>query len=844
MKSLTAILNKFWPAKIRPRLILGISLVPLGLMTIFVFDLVNRQKQFLKKENHQQLESFAGNYAINSKAYIIANDFEGLQRLTQSYSNFPNLRYAMVLSPEGVILAHTKTQYIGKIVSDSVSLTFKSEAKIKTLIENDDVADLAAPIVADGKIVGWSRAAISQDSINQNLSDIIRNGFWYIFIALVAGSFIAVFIGNKLSNGLYRLISVADKIKAGNRNVRVGGFRNFELGELGIAINQMLDKISANEKLLNMVIENLPVGLWILGKNGEILSGNPAGKQLWGGSFSKDAGRTGVYQGWTTENGKLIEPLQSAINRAIEKGETIINEELEIETFDKRSRFILNSAIPLIDNGDEIIGAIAIHVDITERKRITEKLALSESTLSGAFGYSAIGMAIVSLEGRFMKVNSALCKMVGYSEKEFVELNIKDITYPETISNDIDFLEKAGKGQSETYRTEKRYYHKDGSIIWINLNVSLVKDNQGCPLYFVSQIEDISEKKKISEQLKEKESLLRIFIQHSPAALAMFDNEMKYLQVSQRWLTDYNLKEEDIIGKSHYEVFPTVTASWKKIHQKCLAGAIEKCEEDSFIREDGSVNWLQWEIHPWRVASGAIGGIIMLTEVITERKESELKFKNLVENALIGVYILQNGRFAYVNPRFAKDLDYTPGEMIAMTDARQIVYAADIPVAEEQWRKRAEDGVIDIHVELRYQKKNGEIIWAEVNSSETLYKGARAVIGTFQDITDRKNAEAVIKEQAETFGAIIENTNESIILLSPDLKVLQFNKTTRDRLYKNFGKEIYTGADFGKLLYPGSEDIFYLMFNEALSGKYTESEVLQTVVGGNSFWLRTRMYPI
>ena len=136
----------------------------------------------------------------------------------------------------------------------------------------------------------------------------------------------------------------------------------------------------------------------------------------------------------------------------------------------------------------------------------------------------------------------------------------------------------------------------------------------------------------------------------------MFDKDMNYLEVSKRWLTDYRLKEEDIIGKSHYAVFPTIPASWKQVHQRCLAGHIEKSEEDSFIAEDGTVNWLQWEIHPWYKASDEIGGIIMLTDVITAQKESELKFKNLVEKSLVGVYIIQNNKFVYVNPRFADDL--------------------------------------------------------------------------------------------------------------------------------------------------------------------------------------------
>ncbi|MEI9958190.1 MAG: PAS domain S-box protein [Ferruginibacter sp.] len=107
-----------------------------------------------------------------------------------------------------------------------------------------------------------------------------------------------------------------------------------------------------------------------------------------------------------------------------------------------------------------------------------------------------------------------------------------------------------------------------------------------------------------------------------------------------------------------------------------------------------------------------------------------------------------------------------------------------------------------------------------------------------------KNAEVAVKEQAETFSAIIENANESIWLLSPDLKVLQFNKTAKERLQLNRGKEIYIGANFKEFLYIGTENVFMPMFNEALAGRYIEEESSQLSIHGNTFWLRTKMYPV
>ena len=133
---------------------------------------------------------------------------------------------------------------------------------------------------------------------------------------------------------------------------------------------------------------------------------------------------------------------------------------------------------------------------------------------------------------------------------------------------------------------------------------------------------DITERTRAEKELRESELRLRLFVEHVPAAVAMFDRDMRYLAVSRRFLTDYRLGERDIVGRSHYEVFPGLPERWRDIHRRCLAGAVEKCAEDSFLRADGSVEWVAWEIHPW-TSGDQIGGIVLFSEVITERKQAE-----------------------------------------------------------------------------------------------------------------------------------------------------------------------------------------------------------------------------
>ena len=105
--------------------------------------------------------------------------------------------------------------------------------------------------------------------------------------------------------------------------------------------------------------------------------------------------------------------------------------------------------------------------------------------------------------------------------------------------------------------------------------------------------------------------------------LRRFDRDMRYLAYSRRWLADYDLGEQYITGLSHYEIFPDLPERWKAVHQRCLAGAVEKAEEDPFPRADGSTDWVHWEAHPWRAEGGTVGGIILFSEVITVRKHAE-----------------------------------------------------------------------------------------------------------------------------------------------------------------------------------------------------------------------------
>src|SRR5262249_10935461 len=129
----------------------------------------------------------------------------------------------------------------------------------------------------------------------------------------------------------------------------------------------------------------------------------------------------------------------------------------------------------------------------------------------------------------------------------------------------------------------------DGTRGWLQWVDHIIQRADGKMLEFQAVGRDITERKRAEEALRESEDQVRFFVEHTPAAIAMLDREMRYLLTSRRWLTDYNLGNQNIIGRSHYEVFPDIPDRWKQIHQRCLSGAVETCEEDFFVRPNGAV---------------------------------------------------------------------------------------------------------------------------------------------------------------------------------------------------------------------------------------------------------------
>ncbi len=228
-------------------------------------------------------------------------------------------------------------------------------------------------------------------------------------------------------------------------------------------------------------------------------------------------------------------------------------------------------------------------------------------------------------QGRYLGCNKPFSRAAGAED-------------PSGIIGKTDFDLPWTREEAEAYRADDRQVletcrpklriletqrQADGRCLEVETSKAPLLDGNGHPFAVLGIYEDITERRRAAALLKVKEEQLRLFVERTPAAIAMLDKEMTYLVVSDRWLVDYNLGSRTIVGRSHYDVFPEITPRWMDIYRRCLAGAIEKCDEDPFPRADGTVDWIRWEIQPWYRGAGDIGGIVIFSEIITERKLAE-----------------------------------------------------------------------------------------------------------------------------------------------------------------------------------------------------------------------------
>ena len=294
-------------------------------------------------------------------------------------------------------------------------------------------------------------------------------------------------------------------------------------------------------------------------------------------------------------------------------------------------------SVACIRNEDRTMKYItAMLLDITERKRAEDALQAAKEYAENLIETANAIFVRLDTSGNVVQMNRSAEKATGYRLDEvrgrsWFEVIVPKDRYPEVWAV---FEKLAGSGIVKNF--ENPILTKSGEerhILWQNSEVR----EDGAIAGTLSFGLDITERKTAEEALRHSHELMRYIIEHNRSAVAVHDKDMNYIYISQRYLDDYNVKARDIIGKNHYDVFPNLPQKWRDAHKKALAGEITSAEDDPYVREDGSVDWTRWECRPWYEADGSIGGVIVYTEIITERKLAEQEKRRFYRDTIRSV---------------------------------------------------------------------------------------------------------------------------------------------------------------------------------------------------------------
>jgi rsbT co-antagonist protein RsbR len=277
---------------------------------------------------------------------------------------------------------------------------------------------------------------------------------------------------------------------------------------------------------------------------------------------------------------------------------------------------------------------------------------------------------------------------------------------------------------------------------------------------------------RLEETLREKEDLLTFVIKYNPNAIAVFDHNLHYMLVSDRYRQDYGLGDTPVIGRHHYDVFPEMPQVWRDVHTRCMAGATEFSEDDSFVREDGSITYNRWDCRPWYDAQGEIGGLTIFTEVTTDRKQAEQQLRmaqTALDQLTDGVqWIRRDGLITYSNDTMCHMLGYSREEILQM---RVADFDPNFPPEawEPTWNRVKEVGVLNF--ETLHRHKEGSIYPADVTVNYLDFNGQEYLFAIVRDITERKQAE----ERLQTFKALADNAPDAIGVATLDGTIFYAN---------------------------------------------------------------------
>lgn len=469
-----------------------------------------------------------------------------------------------------------------------------------------------------------------------------------------------------------------------------------------------------------------------------------------------------------------------------------------------------------------------------------EKEAISEreNLFSTSFEFAAIGKALVGLNGQWLRVNKSLCNMLGYTREELLQKTFQDITYPDDLDLDLQNVQQLLSGKITSYQMEKRYLHKNGSIVWANLSVTLVRKADHQPDFFISQIENISRRKEIERELAESEAKNRTIVSNSLQALLLGRPTGEIIDANPAAISMFGYSLEEFMHISRDTLFDTTDQRYPAFLER-RAKTGKAMGELVGIRKNGEKFPLYLSVALFKDRTGKLLTSASMVD-LTESKKSEAalrlekeKLANVLEGTHAGTWEwnVQTGE-AEFNDTWAELLGYDLRELgpISIQTWNQLVHPDDLEISNRKLAACFNRETEFYECECRMRHKKGHWVWI-LDRGKVLRWTADGkplrMFGTNTDISSLKSAQKNVEESELKFRSIFNSAFQFIGLLDLSGTLIDANQTALD-----FGN-LQPGDVIGKKFWdchwwqisPQTQQDLQLAFNRAALGETVSYEV-------------------
>jgi diguanylate cyclase (GGDEF)-like protein/PAS domain S-box-containing protein len=420
-----------------------------------------------------------------------------------------------------------------------------------------------------------------------------------------------------------------------------------------------------------------------------------------------------------------------------------------------------------------------------ERQRLADQEAhrrhrALQSLFEATFEHAPVGMSYNDSDGRYLRVNRAYCRMVGYSEQELLSMRFQDITHPEDLEQDLQQQKRLVDGETDSFEMDKRYVRKDGSLVWATLTTSAVPDPNGGERHYLGVINDVTDRKTADAALRASEARFRALVEQSITGIYVFDDEA-FRYANQRLADMFGYSVEELVDRlSPFDLIaPEDEGTVRSQIERRMDGRAQSAHYSARgLRKDGTRIWL--ELHGSRLDIDGRPAITGTALDITERveaerrlRDSEARFRSIYEEVNDAIFVLDpmSHRFLDINRKAVEMIGYAVEEARGLGIEDISFHDRDRTEAEIARRVQSAFGGEPQMFEWHARDREGRSLWIEINMRKARIGDFDRVLLLARDITGRRRSE----ERLRLTSQVVDSTREGVVITDTENRILSVN---------------------------------------------------------------------